>query len=132
MTTNITGYRLTCRYDENSDFDDPRIVVSLMPPNTCEPVQTHNVPLSRLALDKAMAFAQKWMMENVYHTDCRTLREAKARELDTSEVDELIRINFPRPVQDKAISMVRLLEAAKARGMKPRTQIVMEESDNGL
>ena len=113
------GYRLTCRYDEKSGFDNPLVIVSLMVPIATEPVLRNEVALTRQSLDKAMAAAQKWMLENVYTQPCATKAEAKARELDTGEVDNMIRMNFPRPKQDVAISLVRLAQAANKMNLNP-------------
>ncbi len=123
----MLGYRLKCRFDENSAHDDPKMIVSLWEPAAGEATLTWEVPFAKNALDKAMVAAQKWMLINVYQKPCLTVEEAKARELDTSEVDDIIRVNFPRVKHDEALTLMRFVEEAKKRGMAVRTKTVVEK-----
>ena len=114
------GYKLTCHYDANSDFIDPRLNVALITPLTDEPVEEWNIPFSAHALRLVMAYAQKWMSENVYNTPCASKAEAEARNLDTSAAEYFI-IRNPTGGSETEIqtknAMTRLIRAAKKHGL---------------
>jgi len=121
------GYTLKLKTTD-ADFVDPRAKITLVGPDGADaPLYQRDVPLSERAVTYALIEAQRWMVANVYNQPCHSLAEAKARELDTSSVDQFLSLNFPQSDVTLTVAKLRLAEAAEKMGYKLTEGVELEK-----